>query len=199
MTPLDQSYREIPLSQDKVALVSAHRYEYLSQFKWTAFHTKGKWYAVRHTSTRGGHKPRVILMHREILGDAVKGKHGDHINGNGLDNRDENIRVASVSQNQMNRFSSDSRGIRKSGERWSARIKLDGREIHLGLFDSEHDARIAYSVAARLLHGEFRHSSVLDPSQISAGLVLDDQQAAELSKPGFRFPSGDYLIGEPLK
>ena len=157
MTP-NPSYREIPLTQGQVAKVSAHRYEYLSQFTWYAFCAKGKWYATRITTVNGKHK--TILMHREILGLLDSRIWSDHINGDGLDNRDENIRPASASQNMINRFSSDARGIRKRGDRWEARIRLEHTSISLGLFDSAHDARIAYAVAARLLHGEFRHFSV---------------------------------------
>jgi hypothetical protein len=164
MTP-ETSYREIPLSQGKVALVSAHRFEYLSQFKWSAMLTKGetaeKWYAVRSTSTKNGQKRRTILMHRDILGILDTDDHGDHVNGDGLDNRDENLRRASVSQNQMNRAASDSRGVRLHRGRWHARIKIDRREIYLGSFETEIEARIAYAEAAEKMHGEFRHHSVL--------------------------------------
>lgn len=178
MTP-DTSYREIPLSRGKVAFVSAHRYEYLSQFKWCTFFAKGKWYAMRATSVRGGQKRRTILMHREILGLLEESVWCDHINGDGLDNRDENLRRASVSQNQMNRLASSERGIRKRADRWHARIKVMGHEISLGHFDSKHDARIAYAVAARLLHGKFRHFSVLDPEQISAAPLPADPPEGE--------------------
>ena len=103
MTPTVQSYREIPLSQGKVALVSEHRYEYLSRFRWAAFNSnkttnkKPKWYATRVARVDG--KQKMIMMHREILGllGAGKSKHADHINGDGLDNRDENLRVATPS------------------------------------------------------------------------------------------------------
>ncbi len=171
MTPTQSSYREIPISQGKVALVSEHRYEYLSQFTWYAFLSKSKgtskWYATR--AERVDEKQRTVMMHREILGLGFGDmRHSDHVNGDGLDNRDENIRIASVSQNMINRNGGEHRGIRKQGPRWAVRIKVQRKEVHIGIFDTEHDAQIAYAVAAKLLHGDFRHLSVLEEEQILA-------------------------------
>ncbi len=180
MTPSEQSYREIPLSQGKKALVSAHRYEYLSQFKWTAFHANSgknrkcdKWYAIRGVRTEG--KVYSVLMHREILGlTREDSRHSDHINGDGLDNRDENIRIASPSQNMINRLASDLRGIRqrRSG-RYSVRITIQNIEYYIGEFDTEQDARLAYAVAAKILHGPFRHLSTLSPVPKQNEVPLD--------------------------
>jgi len=161
MTPLEQSYREIPLTRGHVALVSAHRYEYLSQFSWYAAIGNGKMYAGRRDSIKDGKRGRMILMHREILGIEGRGNHVDHINGNGLDNRDENIRPASASQNIINRFCSEDKGIKPSGNSWEVNICVQNTRVFVGTFETKHDARIAYAVAARILHGEYRHLSVM--------------------------------------
>lgn len=171
MTP-NPSYREIPLTKGKVALVSAHRYEYLRQFRWYAFHASGKWYASRVEKVGSG-KRRTILMHREILGILGESIPCDHINGNGLDNRDDNLRRCSASENTINRYSSDHRGVRRDGGSWQARIRVQNHHYHIGHFSTEHDAKIAYAVAAKILHGQFRHLSVLEPEQVSAAAHLD--------------------------
>jgi hypothetical protein len=86
----------------------------------------------------------------------------DHINGQRDDNRFENLRVASLSENMRNRktnYTSTTglKGVqpRKSG-RWAARIMVDGgRRIHIGTFDTAEEAHAAYCVAAERHHGEF--------------------------------------------
>ena len=85
----------------------------------------------------------------------------DHINGDKADNRIENLREATYSQNQMNtgerRNESGYRGVRfvpKTG-RWAARIYVNGKEIRIGTFASPELASDAYQKKAREIFGEF--------------------------------------------
>ena len=84
----------------------------------------------------------------------------DHINGNRSDNRIENLRLATKSQNGANRKSgrgsSEYLGVHAhSCGKWAAAIQKDGKQKHIGLFEREIDAAIAYRVEARKTHGEF--------------------------------------------
>ncbi|MNE18923.1 AP2 domain protein [compost metagenome] len=85
----------------------------------------------------------------------------DHINGEKSDNRIENLREASHSQNQMNTEDrcgeSGFRGVRfvPSTGRWSARIYQNGKEIRIGTFDSAQLASDAYHEKAKEMYGEF--------------------------------------------
>jgi hypothetical protein len=86
----------------------------------------------------------------------------DHHNGDGSDNRIDNLREATSSQNKCNaNFSvgvSGSRGVHpnsKSGLPWRAAIQVDGQQINLGVFETIEDAELAYKNAAELYHGEF--------------------------------------------
>lgn len=70
----------------------------------------------------------------------------DHINGNGMDNRIENLRVVDRSQNRMNcrvlkRNTTGQAGVRKRGSKWVAQIMLRGKYIYLGSFDDFESAR----------------------------------------------------------
>lgn len=84
----------------------------------------------------------------------------DHINGNPIDNRVCNLRVATHKQNLRNsRRRSDNtsgfKGVYRHGKRWRAKINVDGRQIHLGTFDEKEAGHIAYAKAAAQHFGEF--------------------------------------------
>ena len=154
--------RTIPLTQGKVAIVDAADYERLVQWKWHAMKNRRNWYVVRKERLADG-KKRNIYMHREVLrlnyGDGEK---SDHINGDGLDNRRANLRQATHAQNQRNsrkqlNNTSGYMGVswHKQSKRWEARIVVDGKRIHLGLFDDPVDGARAYDDAVIKYHGEF--------------------------------------------
>ncbi len=140
----------IPLSQNKFAIVNDEDFEWLNQWKWYALSGGYKltYYAVRHLPQNHS---KHIHMHRLIL-DAPSGKLVDHINGNGLDNRRENLRLVTGSLNQHNRIklnnnkTSKYKGVRwhKRDKKWIAQIVFNGKQKYLGSFDSEFEASLKY-------------------------------------------------------
>lgn len=137
-------------------LVDAVHYEWLNQYKWTARQAGRTWYAHRHR--KGG----SISMHREIMRPGP-GLVVDHIDRNGLHNRESNLRVCTPAENQRNRpavgGSSQYKGVSydKEHKKWEAGIHINGRRIHIGLFESEIEAARAYDRVARELFGEFAY------------------------------------------
>jgi hypothetical protein len=86
----------------------------------------------------------------------------DHINGRRSDNRIKNLRLATPGQNARNMrkregTTSTYKGVswHKKGSKWQAQIRLDGRNIYLGYYNSQLEAHLAYCKAAAVLHGEF--------------------------------------------
>ena len=100
-------------------------------------------------------------MHRFILG-AKKHQLVDHVNGNPLDNRLTNLRIANKSQNAANRGldKNNTTGykgvsqVKKTG-RYRATIRVKGKNIHIGIFALAKDAAVAYKQMAFRYFGEF--------------------------------------------
>ena len=137
----------VKISQNKEAVVDDVDFDRVSKTKWSYHHTG---YVVRG-------KPQISL-HRFILG-ARKGEFVDHINGDKLDNRRENLRFCTPSQNIQN--TSSRRGLlkglewRESRKAWAVRIMAMGDRKYIGYFKSKTDAIRARDLALRELHGEF--------------------------------------------
>lgn len=106
---------------------------------------------------------KLYLAHRvawAIVNGAWPETGIDHINGNKTDNRWDNLRLATKSQNGMNRpapsnNTSGYKGVSRNKKRWAASIHENGLKRHLGTFDTPKEAHAAYCCAALKLHGEF--------------------------------------------
>lgn len=152
---------ELSLNQGKTALVDDEDYLPVSQFKWYAAITKGKWYVLSLT----GHVHRKI--HRFIM-NAPPHLDVDHRDGNGLNNQRYNLRICARSGNSMNRSkpnnnTSGFKGVswHKDRNRYQAAIGLNGRLIYLGLFSDPVEGARAYDLAAVQYHGEFAKTNVM--------------------------------------
>lgn len=164
--------KQIELANGKgFALVDDEDYERLNGYRW---YLGNSGYAGRTTKGRGGRK---ITMHREVLGLAPGDKkQADHINGNRLDNRRRNLRECSHEENRYNvqktkGLSSGYKGVSRDGQQWQVKITHNRTGYHLGLFDSETEAAIAYDHEARKLFGEFAKLNFPDIDRPAQGRI----------------------------
>lgn len=102
-----------------------------------------------------------LLLHRVVLG-AKKGQFVDHINGNKLDNRRQNLRLCNQSQNGANtkmrkNNTSGYKGVTwiTTANKWKAQIMINRKMYNLGLFGAPEEANLAYKTRALLEWGEF--------------------------------------------
>ena len=103
---------------------------------------------------------KKVALHRVIM-DAKPGEVVDHISGDKLDNRKQNLRLCTISENGMNRGAASHNRTGYKGVcshpngRWSAKIVKRGKRLWLGYFPSALEAASAYNEAATKIHGEF--------------------------------------------
>lgn len=164
----------IPLTRGMYALVDDDDTGSVSQFRWHAAKGgRGGWYARR--GVRRGDKWVTESMHRFLTG----WPYVDHRNGDGLDNRRDNLRPATDVQNNRNQTKTQGKSrykgvswIRRSKSRpWHAKIRVDYKSQHLGYFATEEEAGRAYDAAARRLFGEFAAVNFPQPGERSALLA----------------------------
>lgn len=145
-------------------IVSDEDFDFLAQWKWS-LNSKG--YVKRNlTIKRRGERTtyRLILMHRVVAERAgiEVANEIDHKNLNRLDNQRGNLRPATRSQNCINTGlkKSNSTGFKgvyfeKGRGKFVAQIRVSGKRLHLGRFETAELAYEAYRQAARQYHGEF--------------------------------------------
>lgn len=163
------------------AMVDDWWYDYLNQWNWGVGIKDGTIYAVRWNSIAGcpkGTKREKIRMHRVVLGLTDPNLDGDHIDHNGINNQEYNLRVATEQENCFNiskikNRSSIYKGVsfkklvrhykRKTDGRittskyshYTSTIKKNGISTYIGTFHNEIDAAKAYDKKASELFGEF--------------------------------------------
>lgn len=143
--------KEIKLTKGKVAIVDDEDFDSLSKFSWYAAKSKKVWYAFMIGSRKS--------MHSFIMGKSTLKI--DHKDCNGLNNRRENLRFATNSQNSANKGSLNSnnttgyRGVIKRKNNWQAAIRFKRKVINLGRFDTPEEAAREVDKALKFYFGEF--------------------------------------------
>lgn len=130
----------------------------LGRFAWKAMVLRGGRY-VYAVAYCGG----IMYLHR-LITEATAAQNADHINGDTLDNRDDNLRACAASQNSHNRkckqgTNAGLKGVSWSStsHKWAACITVNGWRYYLGLFEHKRRAGVAVDRAALALQGEFAH------------------------------------------
>jgi hypothetical protein len=157
--------KTIPLTKGYSAIVDEEDYERVAAHKWCAaveHRADGSERVyVQRSARKHGRGQVTEKLHRFII-NAPDGLQVDHINGNPLDNRRENMRLCTTSENTRNQRAgmggiSAFKGVcyHKASAKWLAYIKVNAKQKHLGQFADETDAARAYDAAAIKHFGEF--------------------------------------------
>lgn len=143
--------KEIKLTKGYSTLVDDEDFESLSKHRWHAIEKDTGVYAANEKKT---------YMHRFLLSVSDSKVRVDHRDGNGLNNRRYNLRIATHAQNGRNQKKhkdnqSGYKGVNWESKAWRARIVVNRKSIHLGRYTNALEAAKAYDVAAVKYHGEF--------------------------------------------
>ena len=132
-------------------LISIQDYKRVSRYKWY----------VNHTGYIYNASVPFVMLQRFILKPPPNFL-TDHINRNPLDNRRENLRLATPLQNRLNspgkrNSTSKYKGVWKYKYVYGAKITINGRHHHLGTFKTELEAVKEYNKFALKYHGDFAY------------------------------------------
>lgn len=137
---------------EEVALVDEADFDLVSKYRWKLLRAPG--------GLKYAFSSKNLPLHRLLIQDAPH--HIDHINGNGLDNRRENLRLATARENAANSRmyrtnTSGYRGVHWNKERrkWVASIRDHQKKIHIGAFEHKYQAALAWNIRAKEVFGEF--------------------------------------------
>ena len=151
----------IPLTRGYEAVIDASDAHLVEGLNWHTQSGVNTVYATRTAPKADGEKQKTIWMHRLIM-SAPDGLEVDHIDGDGLNNRKSNLRIATRVENRQNsrRQNNNTSGYKgvcwhKGHSKWRAQIRLNNKRTHLGYFDCPKEAHAAYCEASVRLHGEF--------------------------------------------
>jgi hypothetical protein len=140
----------IHLTQGQSTIVDDVDYEKYRFIRWQAIKGRYTWYA----------RSTIGYLHHHILN--VQNLEVDHIDGNGLNNQKENLRLATRAENARNcklqrNNTSGFHGVsyQKQINRWMAYIKVNGKRKYIGVYETKEAAALAYNKAAKQYHGEF--------------------------------------------
>jgi len=151
----------IQLTKGLSALVDDDDCEKFGHLNWKAQKNKDKYYAKKNIRKDG--KFNQISLHREIIG-APSEMDVDHINGDTLDCRKQNLRLVTKSQNAINRrIRSDNKlgvvGVsRLPNGKYLAYISFNGENKRLGRFATIEEAKAARKEAEAIYHGKYSRS-----------------------------------------
>lgn len=155
---------KIPLGRDNLFLKLDDEDADLAAISWYAHKSRsGEYYAAHREGS--GARERVwaheLVMEQVVLRELAADELVDHINRDKLDCRRDNLRIATKSQNAINKTkdrriaTSRYKGVSKARNKWKASIQVNKKTIYIGTFDTERAAAILYNDAAREHFGEY--------------------------------------------
>ena len=149
----DSASIALSLTQGNITWIDAADLAAVSKHSWCIQNAKHTKYARRGSRING--KGFVQTLHQFLTGY----KRTDHIDREGLNNRRNNLRPATVQQNACNKIKtpgvSQYKGVYLSRKMWRAMIRIDKKKVHIGNFTTEIEAAKAYDAMAIKIQGEF--------------------------------------------
>lgn len=145
-------YTILNISKNMQTLIDKDSYELLkttNMLKWNAQKSGKKFYVSKNI------KDKKVYLHRLIM-NCPDGFCIDHINGDPLDNRKENLRICSFRENSRNVKKNKFKGVAKTrNNKYQAQIHVNNSNFTLGVFEKESEAARVYDLAAAFLFKDY--------------------------------------------
>lgn len=153
-------------NSELLAEVDDNDFPSVAGHKWRIMYQQNKKVHAVVRSLKIGGKFTIGYLHRHILGICDGDVIIDHIDGNPLNNQRSNLRTCNRKQNSQNsaRYSSNKTGYKgvyfdKQMKKFRARIVIDGKSKHIGLYNTVEEAGKAYDAEALKAFGEFARTN----------------------------------------
>lgn len=154
------------LKEENKFIIDKEDFKLIEEYTWYVNHG----YVVASIKINNTNLFTNMYLHRFLLNLKETKDHADHINGNKLDNRRQNLRISNIHTNAYNQSkqknnTSGYKGVRNMGIRyknkpWRVEIRVnDGNKITIGYFADLTEAAKAYDKAALKYHGEFANTN----------------------------------------
>lgn len=154
-------------TRGKHVVIDVDDFEFVSSRTWR-IHLGWNNTPYATTSVEIGERLRSRSIHR-LLMNPPSGMVVDHRNRNTLDNRRQNLRICTRTENTRNRVSRTGTSIYKGvfwvavRSRWVAKLLHDKKQVWLGAYQTEEEAAEAYNRAAVHYFGEFACLNCIQP------------------------------------
>lgn len=148
---------EIKLTQGKFVLIDKDDFERVNKYKWCYKVSKilksGKEYGVAvHGFWDSKRKQnKIVKLHRFILNLNDPKILVDHINGDTLDNRKKNLRIADGTINNLNRKNTKGYAWDKITKSWRVEVGFYGKKYWMGRFKTKEEAKEIYNAKVKEL------------------------------------------------
>ena len=150
--------------KDMETIIDTEDFDKINAFEGSFYaaltRTDGKYYAkitVKSSDNEHKRKYYIVRMHRIILGYEEQLPHIDHINDDSLDNRKENLRIATNANNLKNRSHCNSnnvsgyRNVSKVEDKYFVQLQINGKNKVLGKFTDAEEAN-RFSISMRQIN-----------------------------------------------
>ena len=149
----------VTLTKGYEAVIDIADLDIVGNHNWCVTTGTQTMYAMR--TDISGPRPKTVFMHRSIMNEPV-GLDVDHVDCDGLNNKRENLRVATRTQNLQNQRlknenTSGYKGVSwdKKRKKWRAQIRINKKSKCLGRHRTAKEAHAAYCAASKKFHAEF--------------------------------------------
>lgn len=153
-----RTYRLVPLTKGAFAKVDVEDFEVATSSNWACSESGYARRTIKADGLKRNERLHRIILERVLGRKLLPVEQVDHVNGDRLDNRRANLRVATHNQNSYNVRRKNKHGymgVSTNHARFCAKLSVETESVYVGTFDTPDEAAWMRDQWAVELHGEF--------------------------------------------